>query len=298
VDEDEDGDEDGSDTNSDMTVEGAEVNFIDIAARDSSVKSSIKPTELLELQFTYGKTEERRRNHNLLTKAIVDGDMNAFSRIANLYQTLSHPMEKSDQDSVLHTLLEEDRPEMLDLYIKRTGLGIDMEHARKHDENPVPRAVNDKNRIYLGLNVHGKKRADLASRNDPDAKSTRGSHYQPLVWRAAQRSAKNIITYLTSEKPLAAYRYYASTNTNERATWLTRTKELEKQLPIWLGWTTTTLGESPLTAAITGEQNCVETLQLLFEVAPQLMATALQQRCCACPLRIFQDLHFTLLESN
>jgi hypothetical protein len=133
-----------------------------------------------------------------------------------------------------------------------------------------PKALNDKNRIYLGLNVHGKKRADLATQNDPDAQSS-SSTFIPLIWRAAKKSAKGIISYLVGQRPLGAYRRYAESHTDERAMWL------EEHLPVWLGWITDSLGQNPLTAAIVG--NNVETLQWLFEKAPdQLMEDALRQK--------------------
>jgi hypothetical protein len=116
----------------------------------------------------------------------------------------------------------------------------------------------------------------LATKNDPDAQSPSGT-FIPLVWRAAKESAKGIISYLAGQRPLGAYRRYATSHTDERAMWLGRVAGLEEHLPIWLGWTTDSLGQNPLVAAILG--NNVETLQWLFEKAPnQLMEDALRQR--------------------
>jgi hypothetical protein len=139
-------------------------------------------------------------------------------RMANLYRSLPQPLEMSEE--VLSAIISYDRPEILDEFIARTGLGIDMYVAQKHiGDTPGPKALNDKNRIYLGLNVHGKKRADLATQNDPDAQSS-SSAFIPLIWRAAKKSAKGIISYLVGQRPLGAYRRYAESHTDERAMWL------------------------------------------------------------------------------
>ena len=259
-----------------MTAAKKEVRFVDIATRPSAVRSQINPHVLLKTSFGYGiGTKDNRESHDLLTKAIVDNDLAAFIQMANLYRSLPQPLEMSEE--VLSAIISYDRPEILDEFIARTGLGIDMHVAQKHiGDTAGPKAVNDKNRVYLGLNVHGKKRADLATQNDPDAQSS-SSTFIPLIWRAAKKSAKGIISYLVGQRPLAAYRRYAESHTDERALWLGRVMGLEEHLPVWLGWTTDSLGQNPLTAAIVG--NNVETLQWLFEKAPdQLMEDALGQK--------------------
>ncbi|KAJ3511469.1 hypothetical protein NLJ89_g4078 [Agrocybe chaxingu] len=259
------------DSDSDGTVDKQET-FVDVATQPSSIRSPIKPHELLDVSFKY-----QGKRGDLLAKAIIDNDASAFVRLANLYQMISRPLDNKSED-LLGLLLENDRPELLDEYIKRTGLGIDMEAAQKDNNDPLPKVINDKNKIYLGLNVHGKKRADLATKNDPDAATTNKNHY-PLVWRAAKKSANEILKYLARERPLAAYAHYSKTHTHDRARWLERATDLKKCLPEWLGWMTSSLGESPLTAAITGDkEKSVKTLELLFELAPQLMSTALQIR--------------------
>ena len=275
-DDDDDDDDECSDTDSDMTETKKEVTFVDIATRPSTIRSQINPHVLLKTSFGYGiNKKDERKPHDLLMKAIVDDDFAVFIHMANLYKSLPQPLEMSEE--VLSAIISHDRPEILDEFIARTGLGIDMHVAQKHiGDTPGPKAVNDKNRVYLGLNVHGKKRADLATQNDPDAKSPSGT-FIPLIWRAAKKSAKGIISYLVGPRPLGAYRRYAETHTDERALWLGRVVGLEEHLPVWLGWTTDSLGQNPLTVAILG--NNVETLQWLFEKAPnQLMEDALEQK--------------------
>lgn len=167
-----------------------------------------------------------------------------------------------------------DLPEFLDEYIRRTGYGIDFKVAEQEAGDEVP-VINDKNRIYLGLNVHGKKRTDLATQNDPNA-TGQAQDTVPLVWKAAQSGAKGIVEYLTTDRPLAAFRFYSTSNSeSERAERLRRTSDLDKVLPGWLGWTISPLGESPLTAAIMGNRLAV--IKLLFAKKGSLMSSALKQ---------------------
>ncbi|KAF8164736.1 hypothetical protein B0H34DRAFT_647969 [Crassisporium funariophilum] len=273
MDLDEDSDNESCDSDdSDITIDQKEVKFVDIATRSSAVQCDIHPRRMLmETRASWRKGNEKADAHPL-QKAVLDHDLEAFVHIVNLYQSLPQPLEIS-QDILAH-IFKEDQPEILDEYIRRTGLGVVMKGSQD-EEIDVLSAVNDKNRFYLGLNVHGKKRADLASRNDPN--STRQEEYQiPLLWTAAISRAKGIIAYLAGNRPLIAYRYYASTHSDERAIWFRRTADLEKLLPEWLGWTINHLGDSPLIAAIIG--NNVDVIKLLFKESPRLMSSALQQK--------------------
>jgi hypothetical protein len=176
---------------------------------------------------------------------------------------------------VVEVIAQNDRVEMLDEYIRRTGSGIKIQ-ASSQDEGEIVPAVNDKNKVYLGLNVHGKKRTDLAKRNDPDAAHTQDVVEFPLVWRAVFAGATKILDYLQTDRPLTAYKFYASSNSSETAMILRRTTDLAKVLPEWLGWSITSLGESPLTVAIASKK--LDIVKYLFEKSPRLMASSLHER--------------------
>jgi hypothetical protein len=218
---------------------------------------------------------ERTGRASLLLKTVIDHDLEAFVHIANLYQTLPGAFERARRP-VMDTILEEDQPEILDEYIRRTGSGIDMKSNRKQSgDAEVTIAVNDKNKIYLGLNVHGKKRADLARANDPGA--IRQEPFKiPVLWKAAKAKAKAVVEYLAGDRPSTAYRFYASTQSDERAIWLRRATDLDKLLPKWLGWTINNSGDSPLLAAIMA--NDLDVIKLLFQKAPQMMAATVHQK--------------------
>ena len=257
-----------------MTVEKKEAKFIDIATRSSAIKTNVHPKVMLQSSLVNWRKGERTGEDSILKKAVIDHDLEAFVHIANLYQTL--PQAIGMEQDVMTTILEEDQPDILDEYIRRTGSGIDMASNKKDSKDTeVTAATNDENKIYLGLNVHGKKRADLARANDPNADDAPRFEI-PILWKAAKAKAKAVIKYLAGNRPLTAYSFYASTHSDERAIWLRRTTDLEKRLPAWLGWTVNNMGDSPFIAAIIG--NDLDVIKLLFQKASKLMATALQQK--------------------
>ena len=271
---DDEDDESNYSEDTDMTVEKKEAKFIDIATRSSAIKSNVHPKTMLQSSSVKWKKGDRSGYASILTRSVIDHDLEAFVHIANLYQTLPQVIEM--EKDLLATILEEDQPDILDEYIRRTGSGIDMISNKKDSgDTEVTAAVNDENKIYLGLNVHGKKRADLARANDPNADSA--SRYEiPILWKAAKAKAKDVVEYLAGDRPFPAYSFYASTHSDERAIWLRRTTDLEKLLPTWLGWTVNNMGDSPFIAAIIG--NDLDIIKLLFKKAPQLMATTVHQK--------------------
>ena len=214
-------------------------------------------------------------------------------QIANLYQSLAQPLELGKD--VLDAIIADDQPDILDEYIKRTGAGVNVEGARKQagmkeGEGELPVVSNDGNRLYLGLNVHGKKRMDLARKNDPNATTSDETNELPLVWHAATMGAKDIVNYLASDRPFSAYKFYATTHSDPKAIWFRRLlgdkdakkaeNSLESRLPAWLGWNINSLGESPLVAAIIG--NKVEVVKLIAKLEPGLVAQALQTKYGLC----------------
>ena len=276
-DDDDDDDESCQSDDTSMTVEKKEAKFIDIATRSSAIKTNVHPKTMLQSSSVKWRQGERTGSNSILTKAVIDHDLEAFVHVANLYQTLPKVIEM--EEDLMAAILDEDQPDILDEYIRRTGSGIIIASNKKESgDSEVTAAVNDENKIYLGLNVHGKKRADLARANDPDADSETDFKI-PILWQAANAKAKAVIEYLAGNRPLAAYSFYASTHSDERAIWLRRTTDLEKLLPTWLGWTVNNIGDSPFIAAIIG--NDLDVIKLLFQKAPQLMATTVHQKCGA-----------------
>ncbi|KAF8075783.1 ankyrin repeat protein [Lyophyllum atratum] len=270
-----DGSDDGSEDSddSDATIEPEEITFVDIAKRPSVIETDVHPKRMLDdanvtwrIKGTDGKYKQNQGN--ALLKAIHDDDLEMFVNVVSLYNAAPVPIPIREQ--IFNVILEKDRADMLNEYIRKTGLGVEVQ--QDHTDQEV-RARNDKNRLYLGLTVHGKKRTDLAKMNDPNA--TQGFDLYPLVWKAADKGATKIVEYLAGDHPLAAYRHYASTGVDERAYQLRRILDLEKVLPQWLGWSISNLGDSPLMAAILSGN--LETIKMLFAKKPKFMASCLHE---------------------
>lgn len=245
------------------------VNFVDVAKRSSAIRCNSHPNSMLNANITFGH-DDKRRNTTLLAKAIVDDDYEAFVRIGSIYRLMNLPFD-SPGITILDVVVREDRVEMLDQLIRLTGAGIDVKSVPAPADLPPPTG-------YLGLSIHGQKRIDLVKRDEPKPGEV---FYVPLVWRACRAGAEKVVEYLTGERPLAAYRAFAAENEkgkdgNEIAGRLKYTPNWGEVLPEWLGWKVSSVGESPVTAAILGNQLAV--LKNLFDLMPALAAEGLGQK--------------------
>ncbi|KAI0916906.1 hypothetical protein AcW2_007171 [Taiwanofungus camphoratus] len=82
---------------------------------------------------------------------------------------------------------------MLDELIRRTGFGINVSVNQESGDGP-PESVRQKNtKVYLGLNVHGKKRKDLATKGDPKALSAINTNTIPILRKAAREGALGVV---------------------------------------------------------------------------------------------------------
>ncbi|KDQ28734.1 hypothetical protein PLEOSDRAFT_49989 [Pleurotus ostreatus PC15] len=272
-DSDDSGSEDSDD--SDMTVDQREFEFTDVANRPSEIECTINPKALLDMAYegitTDYEGKQMVQDISYFVKAIRAKDLEAFKHIASMYANLKKPSPLDT--SLMDVILKYDCPEILEEYIRRSGYGIAVKLDPKDEEEL--RASNDGDRVYLGLNVHGKKRADLARKNDPNAQQIVQDE-TPLVWRAAAAGAGNIVEFLHGDKVLAAYRHYASSYNDERALKLGRYKNLDTALPELLGWTINAFGESPLTAAIISRK--LDIIKRLYKLVPKLMSEGMKQR--------------------
>nr|GAT51113.1 ankyrin repeat protein [Mycena chlorophos] len=248
---------------SDGTVDHNPIDFVDIARRPSTVQCKASPKALLEA----GDVAP-------FYLAVTTNDHDLFLQAFRLFKHA--PIPTSIPKNLLDSIIRNDRPEMLDEFIRRTGRGIRIEVA-KTEEGLAP-VVNDKNKVYLGLNVHGKKRTDLAKRNDPNGTGNDDvdAFQAPLVWKAVSFGSTKVLDYLLGGRPLAAYQYYAATANSDTARLLKRTMDLETKLPEWLGLAISPVGESPLTAALINLK--LDMLKYLSNKVPQLFEAAMDQQ--------------------
>ncbi|KAH9949864.1 ankyrin [Amylocystis lapponica] len=271
-DEDDDDDEEDEDENMETDV----MDFVDIAKRPSTVQTTARPVDLLAEKIPWlSKNERKTYSGVVLEKVIFENDFEAFVKIAELYKALPerHPLPVQ----ALTWILQADQPIMLDELIRRTGVGFNLD-AVSESEHSQTETMHSKNRkTYLGLNVHGRKRADLATMHDPDASApSAGGYSTPVLWDAAKEGALDVMKYLSGNQPVAAYQYYASTHNDERARYIRQVSDLAAILPARLGWTTNSLKESPLTAAVAADK--LEALKALLEFQHPELQNALSVR--------------------
>ncbi|OBZ73133.1 hypothetical protein A0H81_06697 [Grifola frondosa] len=271
------------DDDADMEIDETPItpmDFTDIAKRSSGVATTTPPSKMLQhSNATYlGEDGESKFVGPVLLKAIIDDDLEAFVQIADMHRTLPTPLPLSAQ--TLQLIIEHDRPAMLDELIRCTGLGISLPSEVEDEQDDVKQKRLLSSKVYLGLNVHGKKRKDLIKKIDPNAPQEDNSYIPPIVWQAAKEGALDVVQYLATDRPLAAYQYYASTQSDERAQQLRRVSNLAGQLPAWLGWSLGPLNESVYTAAVIGDKLSV------LEAVAALQVPAIKNALTARHIRI------------
>lgn len=242
---------------SDVTVE--EHAFVHLITRPSRVKSSISQ----KVYLGESTMNVQGGNLNIISDIIYDNDLEAFRHVLKLYK-IAKDQPLPLPNAIISQLLTKDRPDMLDELIRQSGMGLAVED--QHDVEQQEARISG-NRVYLGLNVHGRKRGDLAKKGHSTAVLGQIGAEEPLVWRAAHMGATAVVQYLASDHPLAAYRYYSITHHDSLAEKIRRANhsgELETVLRVWLGWKVNASGESPYVAAVLSGK--LETVKAVFDV--------------------------------
>src|SRR6266702_3507679 len=155
-----DSDSDDDDPDEDDYSEQKPINFTDIAARPSSVRTEVPPRKMLELQTTLLQPGRKRVSCNPLQKAIVEDDFEAFVHTLDLYEFAGAAIWPDSGAYDFAVAL--DRPEILDELIRRSGVGIPIPSDAAKDSGANSKKVSEE-RVYLGLKVGGKRRADIAN---------------------------------------------------------------------------------------------------------------------------------------
>ena len=205
--------------------------------------------------------------------AIYNDDFEAFVQIAEFAAKLPKPVALTELASE-DNFLRRDRVKLLDEYIRRTGQGIDVPQKKTEGAEDAPERPEGKE--YWGLNVHGKKRRDLAARGDPNAGYNSWSKI-PLVWRAAKFGALGVLEYLKTDRPLAAYQCYFSANPKEAKE--ADLPALESSISELLGWCANPSNETALSAAV--QEGESDSFKKLLELNPTLLKPYLHKRYTA-----------------
>lgn len=271
--DDEEDDTEGMDGSGDESDGKEEPKFIDLGPQDGmQVRFDVGPEKLLKSQIArLPDTVDRSTSQvNPLEVAIHNGDFEAFIQIAEITARLPKPVALTDLVSE-NTFLQKDRTKLLDEYIRRTGQGIEV--PRKVDEGANHAPWRLKGKEYWGLNVHGKKRRDLALRGDPNSRSNTGSKI-PLVWSAAKSGALGVLEYLNTDRPLAAYQYYFSANAKDSKDLDLQT--LEGSISGLLGWCSNPSDETALSATV--QSGRLDSFKKLLELNSALLRPYVHKR--------------------
>ncbi|KAF9040752.1 hypothetical protein BJ165DRAFT_1491889 [Panaeolus papilionaceus] len=211
--------------------------FLDIAARAFTPVTNLPPHYMLTDLTTPAVNAGSRTSLSLLCQAVRDKDVEAFTEIANLYDIFGKPI--SADRNVLDWILKSDYPDILDEFLRRTGLGI-----------------------------ISPPKATARQKVEPD---------YPLLWKAILVKSEKLVAYLASDRPVAAYKFYSDNHPDNPVLWWLRETppaDWEKKIRPLLGWTINAIGDSPLTAAILSDNLAM--VKLLEDKDPGLMADAFQ----------------------
>jgi hypothetical protein len=252
--------------------ERKEINFTDIAARPSAVRTEVPARKMLEVHSLLLNAEGKRISCNPLQRTIIEDDFEAFVRTLDLYQSAGVALWPDAEVYQLAVTL--DRPDMLDELIRRSGVGVPTPSDTAKSLNTNAKRPTEE-RVYLGLKVGGKLRADILQQKQTRHKVI--TYNYDLLRGAISSGATKVIEYLAGPRPLAAYAYYAVTHSDNIAQYLKSVDNLEAALPDLLGWQVDELKESPLLCAVINDK--LDTLKQLFALKPKLMEEALNQRC-------------------
>ena len=249
-----------------------EIDFVDLAARPSAVRVEVSVKKMLETKSALLRSDGKRVCYNPLQKTIEENDFEGFVCALELYKFASVALWP---DVAAHELVVKlDRPDMLDELTRRTGVGIPYPSntAKNPHTNPDESAEE---RVYLGLKVGGKRRAETMKRMQSEQKGL--TYNYDLLRNAIALGATKIIGYLAGPRVIAAYTDYAAAHNDDIAQYLKSVDNLETALPGLLGWKIDELNESPLLCAVI--HNKLEVLKQLFALKPNLMEEALHKRC-------------------
>ena len=245
--------------------------FTDIASMPSSIRTHTHPKLMLENQAYHLRAGHKRLYCTPLEKAVIENDFEAFIHTFDLYDFVE--MKIRPDVKAFNFAVTLDRPEMVDEFIRRLGVGIPIPSVATKGSETDSKA--SEKCTYLGLKVGGKRRVDIKNYNQ--AKPTTLTYDYELLRNAICSGATKVIDYLAGPRPIAAYKYYSETHDDEIAQYLKNIDDLDAVFPDLLGWKPDASNESPLLYAVIADRLYV--LKQMFALKPSLMEEALLLRC-------------------
>ncbi|KAG9028668.1 hypothetical protein FS837_003824 [Tulasnella sp. UAMH 9824] len=282
---DSDDDSDGDSCASDET-EKRPVGYTNLARRFHTVSVKVKPSQLLSYDGKWATESISGPDASFgtadpITLAVFENDLEAFHQIADMMEGLEESMAIPLHH--LQTILANDSPEMLDAFIRRTGEGLSLPEPKAQKSTDDEDSMQDHDgdddgpKVYLGLDVEGKKQKDLARREDPNAPyAYAGMGYQiPIAWTAASKQATTILEYLNSPRAFEAYKYYAESKKTILANRLAEVFTNADNFPEMVGFSVSRYAETPVLATVWNPakpDKILPTLKKLMELQPRLTA--------------------------
>jgi hypothetical protein len=250
--------------------------IVDISHRFSTIRVPVQPDALF--RATPHLAKDKISYWTPLAGAVDAIDLEATEQILALHELCDPPFPVRPH-SELGNILQRDSPALLDLLIRKFGIGLGVSEEEEDGDPQGPQVVQKVPKTYLGLDVHGVKRKDLAKQNDPNApRWIQQSNHLPLLWSAATKGANKVINWLATPAPLEAYKAFMSSASKENviAKALKKFDDLEAQFPELLGFYPNELGETAVFAALLGEQKEEQKLAIvkqLYKLSPHLKNT-------------------------
>ena len=149
--------------------EHKEINFTDITARPSPVRTEVPANKMLQACSLLLSADEKCIVCNPLRKTIIEDDL------------------------VYELAVALDRPDMVDEIIRHPGVRIPIPSDTK--KSPT-KFVEE--RVYLGLKVGGKRRADIIQQKQTHKTIT---HNFALLYNAISSGATRVVEYLAGPRP-------------------------------------------------------------------------------------------------
>jgi ankyrin repeat protein len=218
-----DGDDDDDDGSTGLPINTEVIDdnltIEDIGEVSLSVKSNIKPEQMLwwripetdDVSFKYAPG-------NLMEYALARGDMHLLTFLLDLSQEYTGQVEITDktnggQHFSFSNALLYGQPHMLAELIKRTAIGLSIDElALEHgaiDSTAAPK-------YYQGLSVHGKKRKDWADAGRNSSGNEESGPQVPPLLRAAYSGTLEQVEWMLSDAPLRCYKQFAQAHQDDK----------------------------------------------------------------------------------
>ncbi|CZT02079.1 related to ankyrin [Rhynchosporium agropyri] len=207
------------------------------------VKSIVLPSEMIEWTCMPQRFLDTPRNDlatrsTLLEHAVLSGNMELLKFIIGIGAEQKALAAEDDDDQTSYTIsqsvffaaIKKGRTSMLAEMIKATGVGIPLNALVRK----IGVEIKTKSRLYQGLSVGGKKRADWAQAPGGEVKVI--EERVPPLLQAARFGSVESVEWFMSDAPLRRYNEFAEANKHDkRIKTLTDSKKgFEKIISSWM----------------------------------------------------------------